>query len=537
VIDYKRPEINVKMVKTIKKKLYKISCLSWIVKLLPIPVNIVTARLISNICDLSIGGKIYLVIRYSLLLVLLVAVTEMFFSWLEILLRKRISGTVQNIKMKLYDAYMNNELSYLFTSGSGDMKERLIDDFDTVVSEMVLLRPQFWCSVISAICYFLYLLFQSNLIAVTLLLISLIQIIPPFIVKKYLQVSYDETREIEAQITNCVMEAIQGFVVIKMYELKSWWLKRIHALNKAYRRIGNKSIYTSELESAMNEAVSNMLKYGVYGIIGLYVLRKYVTIDVAVQAITLSGSFFGVIKTAGSVISKLAVAKTAERRLAEIESHNSIKSGIVQNGEITVKDIKLVTNGDDALLNCEGQLKMEGLVIIKGENGCGKSTLLRAFVGLHAKWSGELQLGNVSADNLSNANFPEKICYIPQDDFQTSLRPIELFKTAVADSSDKAMKIAEKLGVPAEILNDRRINELSGGERKKVFLALALSINPQIILLDEPTNSLDDRGRQVLFEYIRVRKATTIIVTHNDMFDELPCNKLLLSGGSCYEVV
>lgn len=221
MIDYKRPEINVKMVKTIKKKLYKISCLSWIVKLLPIPVNIVTARLISNICDLSIGGKVYLVIWYSLLLVLLVAVTEMFFGWLEILLRKRISSTVQNIKMKLYDSYMNNELSYLFTSSSGDMKERLIDDFDTVVSEMVLLRPQFWCSVISAICYFLYLLFQSNLIAVTLLLISLIQIIPPFIVKKYLQVSYDETREIEAQITNCVMEAIQGFVVIKMYELKA----------------------------------------------------------------------------------------------------------------------------------------------------------------------------------------------------------------------------------------------------------------------------------------------------------------------------
>lgn len=255
------------------------------------------------------------------------------------------------------------------------------------------------------------------------------------------------------------------------------------------------------------------------------------------QAITLSGSFFGVIKTAGSVISKLAVAKTAERRLAEIESHNSIKSGIVRNGEITIKDIKLVTNGDDALLNCDGQLKMEGLVIIKGENGCGKSTLLRAFVGLHAKWSGELQLGSVSADNLSNANFPEKICYIPQDDFQTSLRPIELFKMAVADSSDKAMEIAEKLGVPAEILNDRRINELSGGERKKVFLALALSLNPQVILLDEPTNSLDDRGRQVLFEYIRVRKATTIIVTHSDMFDELQCNKLLLSGGSCYEVV
>ena len=89
----------------------------------------------------------------------------------------------------------------------------------------------------------------------------------------------------------------------------------------------------------------------------------------------------------------------------------------------------------------------------------------------------------------------------------------------LGDNISNVIETAFSLGLTQTQLNERNINELSGGERKKVFISLALTLNPEILLLDEPTNSLDENGKNILVEEIKKRKGSTFIITHDTCFD------------------
>ena len=72
-----------------------------------------------------------------------------------------------------------------------------------------------------------------------------------------------------------------------------------------------------------------------------------------------------------------------------------------------------------------------------------------------------------------------------------------------------------------EQILSQTINCLSGGERKKVFLSLAFACEPQLMILDEPTNSLDRNSRDVLNNLLRSRNGGTVIITHEKELADL----------------
>ena len=79
---------------------------------------------------------------------------------------------------------------------------------------------------------------------------------------------------------------------------------------------------------------------------------------------------------------------------------------------------------------------------------------------------------------------------------------------------------------------ESKINELSGGERKKVFLSLAFAVEPSVLMLDEPTNSLDEKGKKVLRDMLIYREKVTIVVTHDPFLDEIPNTEYLVENGN-----
>ena len=67
-----------------------------------------------------------------------------------------------------------------------------------------------------------------------------------------------------------------------------------------------------------------------------------------------------------------------------------------------------------------------------------------------------------------------------------------------------------------ESVYTRKIPTLSGGERKKVFLSLAFAVDPDILIMDEPTNSLDAKSSMTLVQLVKERTKGTILITHNE---------------------
>lgn len=169
-------------------------------------------------------------------------------------------------------------------------------------------------------------------------------------------------------------------------------------------------------------------------------------------------------------------------------------------------------------------------VALLGANGCGKSTLLKMLDGLIRPTTGQLRLlGNdvltLTEDASEEHQFHREVGLVFQDP------DVQLFSPTVGD--DVAFGPLQ-LGMPlAEVrqrveralgemnimhLRDRAPFELSGGEKKRAAIASVLSLDPTVILFDEPTASLDPRTKWVLINLIQELGAqgrTTVVATHD----------------------
>ena len=161
-----------------------------------------------------------------------------------------------------------------------------------------------------------------------------------------------------------------------------------------------------------------------------------------------------------------------------------------------------------------GRGRVMGLI---GPNGAGKTTLIKLLLGLAHPTSGEIRVGGklVGVDESYRAD----IGYMPQImRFPDNLTAAELFKT-IADLRGVAA------GVDPELVDQFRLGEhldkplrvLSGGTRQKVNAALALFLDPSILVLDEPTAGLDALSSAMLKDTIRARRergATVLVTSH-----------------------
>ncbi len=163
---------------------------------------------------------------------------------------------------------------------------------------------------------------------------------------------------------------------------------------------------------------------------------------------------------------------------------------------------------------------------IIGPNGGGKSTLLKAILGLVEKRSGKI--------SIYGSEKPEAralIGYVPQFSSVDRAFPISVKETVMTafqkgglhpflrfnDSNrQKAMEMLIKVGI--EELAQRQISELSGGEFQRLLIARALAVEPKILLLDEPTASVDPASRARIYELLaELNKSVTIVLVSHDL--------------------
>jgi len=186
------------------------------------------------------------------------------------------------------------------------------------------------------------------------------------------------------------------------------------------------------------------------------------------------------------------------------------------------------------------------IAAILGENGSGKSTLLKVFARVVAVGGGDVLLDGASLDALPRRDTARRIAYVPQSvDLVFPIRTLDLVlqgrapygRGFVAESADDRRRALEAMrACDVEALAERDAATLSGGERRRVFLARALAQESQVWLLDEPTAGLDPRHRleflETLWRIHRERATTVVLVTHEiGLAGDLAARVLLLKEG------
>ncbi|MBD5632278.1 MAG: ABC transporter ATP-binding protein [Clostridia bacterium] len=168
------------------------------------------------------------------------------------------------------------------------------------------------------------------------------------------------------------------------------------------------------------------------------------------------------------------------------------------------------------------------VVAILGKNGCGKSTLLDCIIGYNDFKSGSIKVNGRDIKELSDKELSKNIAYISQKtDINLDYSVLEFilfgrncrlkFGVSPTEADYEISKAnAEKCGITHLLTKD--INKLSGGERQLVFIARALTQESPVIIMDEPTASLDYGNQLKLYEMIKELQKegkTIIFTTHN----------------------
>lgn len=197
-----------------------------------------------------------------------------------------------------------------------------------------------------------------------------------------------------------------------------------------------------------------------------------------------------------------------------------------ENGIEVLKNINIKTGDNEAI----------GII---GANGAGKSTLLRILVGLELNFQGEVTVNKIPISKNTLPEIRSQIGYL----FQNSDN--QLFTQNVYSEVAFALrnygfdeKIIEKRVIQAldivgiTHLRDKKIYKMSGGEKKMVSIATILAMEPNIVLLDEPSIALDPKNRRTLINILNRLDFMKLIASHDlDMILETCDRVILISEG------
>jgi ABC-type polar amino acid transport system ATPase subunit len=199
---------------------------------------------------------------------------------------------------------------------------------------------------------------------------------------------------------------------------------------------------------------------------------------------------------------------------------------------LTVRDLRMKRGNREILRGVDLDAAPGEIVALMGLSGSGKTTILRVIAGLETADAGNVSAAKTGMVFQFHYLF-EHLCAIDN----VTLAPVHVQHTPHADARSRAQSLLDQLGVGHRATALPR--ELSGGEAQRVAIARALAVDPPLLLLDEPTASLDPARRNDLGDSLQAlaKSGRALVMTsHDDDFvREFASRVVVLANGEVVE--
>ena len=218
-------------------------------------------------------------------------------------------------------------------------------------------------------------------------------------------------------------------------------------------------------------------------------------------------------------------AHPGERRLATVD--DAIDPGHAHaHADVWLQDVSAGYGGRVALEDVDLAVEAGTLLAVVGPNGAGKSTLLKLMAGLLRPWSGRVEVLGAPPGREAR-----RVAYVPQAELVDWSFPVTVGDVVMMGryprlgplrrpGPDDRRAVAHALErVKMDDRGDAQIGELSGGQRRRVFLARALAAEPDVFLLDEPVTGIDVTTQEDLMDILeaQARQGKTVVATTHDL--------------------
>lgn len=430
------------------------------------------------------------------LLLLVVSVGPLF------LLRRAYERAVgrdgQRFRETLYAGILSRKLE---VASRGELEVKLRRDTQAILKFVQRSCPQAVGGTVIWVGSALLLCHTDGRVGLLFFALNLVQLLPILVYETWTKRIHNETCQAEEADSAWLLEGYHGAHVLKCYGAQGWYLARFCKLEQAVMRWGYRAEGAVTVEDVVFKGIDSLLNYGSYVILGLFVLYGGLSAAKLPLLVLLAGTLFSSVNAVFAWWLDRAEYQAACQRLnwmqREEQEEPPEEPVLLSCAEVekSFGDKKILSGISLDILRGEH-------VLLQGKNGSGKSTLLRIMLGLEQADAGIV----LRCSDLA---------YALQEEAQTTLTVGELTeqleKTPGMDSNALHRHL---VGFQLTECMDQLLAQLSGGQQKRFFLAVALAKDSQLLVLDEPTNHLDRESVAYLTQVLQEYPGAMLVCTH-----------------------
>lgn len=438
----------------------------------------------------------------------------------------------KNINIDIYNKYINGliniPLEVMEARTTGDLVTRAddINNFIEIFTEIILLV--LFNPIIVLISSWMLLIANIHLFGIAILSVVIYTIII-LAIKPYLyNLNYD-IKENDSKIKTYIKEIAEGSETIKSC------LSQIYVEEKGREKVHNyvKKIYKASkfniniitvLDFVDNFSVILFLWIG-----SIMTQKNIITVGELMTFYVMYRYFSEAIKEIVDIQPKMEEFRVSIERINDVILEDNEKLNVGRSlkkiDEIEFKDVTFEYEyGRCVLDKISFSYKNGQKIAILGKSGSGKTTILKLILQFYKTYEGNILVNNQDIQSYKVNDIRNRISYVGQNGFLLSdsiYENIRLFDKNILESDIKEIckicgvdEFISKMPFGYNTILEERGNNLSQGQKQKIFLARALVRNFELLILDEATSNLDIESEKKIFEYINNIHSGCILITH-----------------------
>ncbi len=520
-------------------------------------ITTVTPYLLKIIVDDYIIPKDYsgmTFIIFLMALTLLVEVVLMFsFTYYSNWLGQRV---IKDIRVKIFDKIINLKMSFFDKNSVGRLVTRAVSDIETIAS----IFSQGLFTIIAD-------LFKMTVILLVMIIISfrltiVVLIIFPFLIyatrlfQKAMKKAFELVRREVANLNSFVQERISGIKIVQIFNREKIEEDKFNEINIKHRDAWLRTVWINSIffpiaEISGSICIGLLVWYG--GISNLDGIN--ISIGTLFLFITMSGLLFRPLRQIADKFNTLQMGMVAVDRIFSIFENSSVikETGKINKpsfkGKIEFKNVRFeYTSNVEVLKGISFLVNPGETIAIVGPTGSGKTTIINLISRLYETRDGSIHIDGRSINDYTLNCLRDNIGLILQDVFlfaDTIQNNVTLFDEDI--SKEQVVATAKELGIHEFIMSlpedynfnvQERGNTLSAGQKQLIAFMRVLIKNPDILILDEATSSIDSYSEDLIKSATKkiTKNKTSVIIAHRLSTIEAASTIMYIEDGLILEI-
>ena len=444
------------------------------------------------------------------------------------------NGIVNDLRVDLHKKIVSLPLSFFTKKRKGDLTSRLTSDLVEIEWSIMSSLEMIFKDPLTIIVYLITLIIISPKLTLFVVVLFPITGVIIGLIGKSLKKSSDKGQAKMGNLLSIIDENISGLRIIKAFNIEKKININFQKESINYRNIMTKLLRKKDLSSPMSEFLSTIVLVVVMWLGGQLVLSGqsslsgqefigYILIfsQIIPPAKSLTTSYYHIKKGTAAAERVYEILDTKNKI---IENKNATK--VIFSKDIAFENVSFSYEKNNVLSNITFKIKKGEMVALVGQSGSGKSTISDLLNRFYDIEKGRILIDQTNIKDIGFTNLRELIGVVTQDSIlfnDTIYNNIKLGK--INASEEEIINAAKTANAHSFILETEkgystnigdRGDKLSGGQKQRICIARAILKNPEILILDEATSSLDTESEKLVQEALEklMKNRTSLVIAH-----------------------